>query len=422
MNFKYNVEDIPPKMEMLLYGIQWFAITLPIILVIGNVIGNIFPSTNTVSYIQSLFIMIGIALLLQIKFGHKLPTILGPATVLLIAVLGTMDQGIASINSSVIIGGAFLAIIAFSGALKYFAKLFTTKVIIVILLLIAFTLTPTILDLIITNNGVSSSLNFIFLLVSLFIIFICHKHLKGLWNAIISLFIIIIGTIAYYLIFTPSFSGNFNLSAIALPAIKLQLTIPDIGTVLAFLICFLALSINDIGSIQATSSITKIDNKEKRIKKGVGITGIMNIFSGIIGVIGPVNYSMTPGVIAATKSASRYPLYVTAAILIVLAFSPILIAIISAVPSPVIAVVLIYIMTAQIGASLMMAKENNSFKNMDDGIIVGLPILMATLIAFLPETLLAELPLLLRPILGNSFVMGVMIVLLLEHLIFKSKN
>ncbi|MGL6298984.1 MAG: hypothetical protein ACRC1M_07455 [Methanobacteriaceae archaeon] len=104
-----------------------------------------------------------------------------------------------------------------------------------------------------------------------------------------------------------------------------------------------------------------------------------------------------------------------------IAFSPLLVGIISAVPSPVIAVVLMYIVTAQIGASIMLAKENNSFKTMDDGIIVGLPIIIGTMIAFLPNTLIEQLPLLLRPLLGNSFVMGVIIVLLLEHLIFKKE-
>lgn len=94
MKLKYSLKEKPPKMEMFLYGIQWLIITLPIILIIGNVLGNIFPGINTITYIQSLFIVIGITILLQISFGHKLPTILGPATVLLIAVLATMDHGI----------------------------------------------------------------------------------------------------------------------------------------------------------------------------------------------------------------------------------------------------------------------------------------------------------------------------------------
>lgn len=419
MNLKYNVEEKPKKMEMLLYGIQWLAVTLPIILIIGNVIGNIIPGTNTITYIQGLLIMMGVALLLQISFGHKLPTILGPATVLLIAVLATMDQGMGSINSSLIIGGAVLAIVALSGTLKYIQKLFTSKVIIVILLLIAFTLTPTILNLITVNNGVLSSWNFIFVILGLFLVLIAHKYLKGLWKSTLSLWIMLFGSIIYYLIFNPKNIGNFNLEAIAIPQISLNLGVPDIGIVLAFIICFLALTINDIGSIQAIGSIINVDKIEKRIKNGLCVTGIMNVFSGIVGVIGPVNYSMTPGVIAATGCASRYPLYITGIAFLLIAFSPILVAVISAIPSPIIAVVLIYIMTAQIGAAILLAKENKSFNDMDDGVIVGLPIIVSTIIAFLPNTLTSQMPLLVRPLLGNAFVMGVIFVLVLEHLIFK---
>jgi uracil permease len=419
MNLKYDLEKKPPKKEMLVYGIQWFAISLPIILIIGNVIGNVFPEINTQSYIQNLLLMIGIALLLQIRFGHKLPTVLGPATVLLITVLATMNQGIASINSSLIICGCILAIVAISGALKYIEKLFTSRVIIVILLLIAFTLIPTVLDLIIVNNGVLSSINLMFVLISLLVVLIAHKFFKGLKNSTIPLWIIIFGSMIYYLIFNPTTMGNFNVLSIAAPSIQVNLAVPDIGMILAFLVCFLALTINDIGSIQATSSIIKLDKIEKRIKNGLAVTGIMNALSGIIGVIGPVNYSMTSGIIAATRSASKYPLYITGIALILIAFSPLLVAIISAVPSPVIAIVLIYILTAQIGASISLAKENNSFKNMNDGMIVGLPIIIGTMIAFLPNTLIGELPILIRPLIGNAFVMGVVAVLVLEHLIFK---
>jgi len=422
MNLKYNIGEKPPKMEMFISGIQWLAITLPIILIIGNVIANIFPNINAVIYIQSLFIMVGIAILLQITFGHGLPSIIGPATVLLIAVIATLNQGMGSINSSLIIGGVILAIVAFSGGMKYVEKLFSSKVIIVILALIVFTLIPSILDLTIINNGVLSSINFIFVLVSLFVILIAHKFFKGLWKSAIPLGIMIFGSIFYFLLLNPKIMGNFNVSTIAAPNIQMNLAVPDLGIVLAFLICFLALAINDVGSIQAIGAIVKLDKMEKRIKKGLGITGIMNVFSGIIGVIGPVNYSMTPGIIAATKNASKYPLYITGIALIIIAFSPFLVAVISAVPRPIIAVVLIYIMTAQIGAAIMLAKENNSFKSMDDGIIVGLPIIIGTMIAFLPNTVTTELPLLVRPLLGNAFVMGLVIALFLEHIIFKKKR
>ena len=47
---------------------------------------------------------------------------------------------------------------------------------------------------------------------------------------------------------------------------------------------------------------------------------------------------------------------------------------------------------------------------------------LALVISFAPEQALAELPPLIRPILGNGFVMGTLTVLLLEHVIFKDEK
>lgn len=137
MDLDFNLDEKPPKIENLLFGIQWLAVSIPIILIIGKIVGSVYTNGNTVSYIQTLLILMGIALLLQVKFGHKLPMVIGPATVLLIAILATLNQGFGSINSSIIISGVILTIIAATGLLKYIEKLFTPRVIIVILLLIA---------------------------------------------------------------------------------------------------------------------------------------------------------------------------------------------------------------------------------------------------------------------------------------------
>ena len=47
-----------------------------------------------------------------------------------------------------------------------------------------------------------------------------------------------------------------------------------------------------------------------------------NVLSGLFGVIGPVDYSMSPGVISATGCASRYTLLPAGAGLILCAFFP----------------------------------------------------------------------------------------------------
>jgi len=74
-------------------------------------------------------------------------------------------------------------------------------------------------------------------------------------------------------------------------------------------------------------------------------------------VIGPVNFSLSPGVIAATGCASRFALVPAGIALALMAASPLAIGYLSSIPGPVIGVVLAYVMTAQIAAGLMVGRR-----------------------------------------------------------------
>ncbi|HZK18953.1 MAG TPA: solute carrier family 23 protein, partial [Clostridia bacterium] len=156
---------------------------------------------------------------------------------------------------------------------------------------------------------------------------------------------------------------------------------------------------------------------EKRTRNGIGITGLGNIFAGLFGVVGVVNFSMSPGIIAATGCASRYTLIPAGIGLGLLAFSPIIVASISTIPELVIGSILLYLMSTQIAAGLGLLAENKAIKEFNDGIVVGMPIMLAVIIAFLPADLLATIPPIIRPIAGNGFVMGVILVIVVEHLV-----
>ncbi len=41
MKFKYNLDDTPPFAELLLFGLQWLAIAVPTIIIIGNVVSGL---------------------------------------------------------------------------------------------------------------------------------------------------------------------------------------------------------------------------------------------------------------------------------------------------------------------------------------------------------------------------------------------
>ncbi|MEG3069780.1 MAG: solute carrier family 23 protein [Candidatus Syntrophopropionicum ammoniitolerans] len=287
-------------------------------------------------------------------------------------------------------------------------------------MLIAFTLRPTILNLVTTSEPVPAAINLVFAVLFTLAIFLANGLLKGIWKSTLAIWSMLAGSLIYYLFFKSFGATVGHLRPFSFPGWPAaEIGLPDPGVLVAFLICFLALSINDLGSIQSVGTLLKAGEMEKRITRGVFTTGAGNVLAGFFGVIGPVNFSLSPGVIAATGVASRYALVPAAAGLMVLAFSPLAIGLISSVPAPVIGAILIYIMTAQIAAALLMVMESRAAGSFDDGLIIGLPLMLGTVVAFLPPEIATQLPAGLRPIATNGFVVGVLAVLILEHLVYR---
>ena len=191
----------------------------------------------------------------------------------------------------------------------------------------------------------------------------------------------------------------------------------DWSLVVAFVICYVALLINDIGSIEALGAMLGVEDMEKRLKRGVRITGAMNVVAGAAGVLGPVDYSMSPGVIASTGCASRYALVPATLLLIVVALFPDAIFLLTNIPNPVIGVILLFLMGTQLAASLEMVRSTASVQSFSDALTVGLPLMMAMLFQLMPRGIL---PSVIEPLVGNGFAMGVIMVIIMEHIVNRS--
>jgi xanthine/uracil permease len=85
-------------------------------------------------------------------------------------------------------------------------------------------------------------------------------------------------------------------------------------------------------------------------------------------------------------------------------------------------VVLLYLMSTQIAAGLHMIHATNATPTFKDGVILAIPIMFTTILSFAPTEALSAIPALIRPIVGNGFVMGIILILLLEHLFLKDKK
>ncbi len=426
MDIRYRLDDTPPFGEFVLFSLQWLAISIPGIVVIGKVVGGLHftDPPAQIAYLQKLTFVIGIVLVSQVLWGHRLPLIIGPSTVLLVGMIASAGFDPATIHASIMMGGSLLFLTAVTGLFGRLQRLFTARVVAVVLLLIAFTLMPTVLGLLIPPGSVLpyQSVSFAFLLI--LCMFAGQRYLPPVWKSAIIFFAMIAGACAWVIIFPssglraaprdlPVFAGffhDFSTSVSVAP-----------GVLVSFLFCFLGLSINDLGSIESVSILLKLPDMRRRVNRGIGLTGLANLFSGFFGVIGPVNFSLSPGVILSTGCASRFTLVLTGVLLVLLAFSPAVLGFVESVPPVVIGCILTYLLAFQIAAGLATIGKGEEGSRLKNGVVVGLPVLTGTAVSLLPVRILGTFPLVLRPVIGNGFVIGVLVAFILEHVVYREE-
>jgi xanthine/uracil permease len=425
IRLKYGLNDRPPLIETLLFGFQWLAISIPAIIIVGRVVGALQWSdpADQIVYLQKMSFVMGVSLVCQVLWGHRLPLIMGPSTVLLIGVLASQGFPLDTIYTSVILGGLFLSLTSITGLFGRLQRLFTARVVATVLLLVVFTLAPAIMGLLTgKGTGVSPLARLTFAFVMVFSMFVAQRWMKGVWKSTLIIWFLIVGSIAYTLIFPqPADIRQGIHDEVLLSHFFRHLTVGfsfDPGVLISFFFCYLAVSINDLGSIESLKELLEPPDMARRVNRGITMTGFANILSGFLGVVGPVNFSVSPGVIMSSSCASWFTLIPAAVMFLLLSFSPKVLGIVGRVPTVVIGTVLIYILCFQVAAGLaLLSKKSEEFR-VEDGLIIGLPLILGTLSAFLPETVLKTLPTVLRPLVGNGFVIGVFTSLVLEHLIF----
>lgn len=416
MDFKYKIDDRPALGAMSLYGLQWLMICIPVVLTSTFVA----PEGQTLFFTQKLFALMGITMIVNALWGHRLPLVAGPAAVLLMGVLAAKGQGSGSeaIYPSMAIGGAIIALLAAFGLMRKVQSVFTPRIVVAIVVLISFTMAKPIVGMIFSDTE-HQLLAMTFAVVAVVAMAVANNLLRGVWKSMVVIVAMIVGSIFYYSItgFPKSFVTDSTAPQLFVGGVEL-----DAGVVIAFIFCYVALFINQVGSVQSLGEFTGADGMERRQSRGMVVQGVMNIVSGALGVVGPVDYSLSPGVVASTSCASRYTVIPAAVAMIVLAFIPDAVSVLLTIPQPVMGVVLLYLMATQVAAGLHLMQSSSAVVSFKDGLVLGIPIMFTVILSFAPADALSTIPSLLRPIVGNGFVMGIIIILLLEHLFLKERD
>jgi len=425
-DYIYNLDDRPPLRYALLYGFQWAFIMFPSLIIAATLVAESFPQgeIDKIRFLQFTLLTSGVFTALQTLWGHRFPLLEGPATALMLAFILLAPLGVEAVQGGMIIGGGLLILTVLSRQLDRVSRLFTPNVIGVILMLIALGLLRPLLGFM-TGAGPGHPQGegwtlLISIALVLFMATLSHR-LEGFWKTISILIGMLAGSLLFFFLGRLEWQRVAAASWLSLSA-RWAPSLPEFQwtAAVAFACAYLAVMVNTLGSLQGIAVITDPARLPKAVPRGILVTGAAGIVCGVLGVVGTVSYSMSPGVILANRMASRYAVTYCGLFLFAAAFFPKLAALLSLVPAPVVGAALCVGLGGQVGIGIAtVASQPLSSR---DYFVVGVPVLLGTMVAFLPQTLFDALPGSLQIFVGNSLITGIFLVLVLEHLLLRNKK
>ncbi len=419
----YSIDDRLPLGYALIYGLQWTVIMFPGLIIVAKLSGIALHADleGEVRVFQLMLLTSGLFTSIQSLWGHRYPLLDGPSTALLLTLIVLAPYGIASIQGGLIAGSVILILLVLLGKLEKVIAFATPNVVGVILMLIAFSLLPYLTRIMTGVDGQHPHGDTVTFSVCLALVIVMagFSHwFKGVWKTVALLLGMVVGTAFFSLFGLPDYHDLQAARWVSLPP-EVVPSWPQFSwpAVLAFACTYLAVAVNSLGSLHGIANLTDQERLPTSINRGIFINGAAGICCGLMGVVGMVSYSMSPGVILATRVSSRYATAWCGAILIIAAFVPKLAALLSLVPATVVGAALFVAMGVQVGAGLGIVATGEMTGR--DYFVVGLPVLLGTCVGFLPENMLVTMPVGVQVIFGNGLVIGILLVLLLEHVILR---
>jgi uracil permease len=426
--FFYALDERPPLWRALVYGLQWALLMFPSVTILAAIAVEALqlPADARVAFFQRLFLLSGSATVLQTLAGHRYPIQEGPSTALLLTFVVLAPQGLGVIQGGMLCGGLLLFAIGWLGWMGSLGRYFTPNVVGVILLLIALTLIPHLLPRLLgmspAHPGGEGSV-FAASLLLILLIAILASRLRGFPRTAAIMLGMLAGSLGFWAWGRVDLAPVDAAAWLSLPG-SLWAGMPQLSAsgVLSCLLAYVAVTVNAVGSIHGTAAVVGPEGVAARTDRGLVVTGLAGIAAAGLGVVGTVGFSTSPGVILVTRVASRYALTMCGGILVVAGLVPRLGALLAAVPAAVVGAALCVVLASQVGAAISTITAAGRALAARDYLVVGLPVLLGTVVAAAPPRFFAGLPALLGTIVGNGLVLGILLVLLLEHVLLKASG
>lgn len=431
---KYGLYDKPPIMVTTLTALQWIIVTVSSSVAVPLMIGDVYglQEEEIGRLMQQSLFFIGLASLLQAWIGHRYPIMDGPAGLwwgifIILAQIGT-SIGISpreigqSFQAGLFMAGLLFLALGLFGWVGKLQKWFTPLVSGTYMTLLAISLCSNILTgMLGIGFAHSTEVHLEIALVSVAIVGFVVWLIRV---PFLSSFAVLFGMIGGWL-----FYAVMGWTEPIRPAEQL-ISWPsfffwgeprwDWGVVLTSTLTGFVLLTNLVTSLDVMGKATNTKTTEKQYNRGGIFTGVSHMLSGAAGVVGMIPLSLAAAVIQTSRVASRLPFLLAMAGMMLIGLVPAISHFLAAIPTPVAYAAMFITYTKLLGFGL----QGFASQPLDERTItiVGSSLLAGIGIMFVPAAAWQNIPPLFSFLFGNGLLMGVMVCLILEHVVFPKKG
>ncbi|MER7014398.1 nucleobase:cation symporter-2 family protein [Saccharopolyspora sp. NPDC000359] len=345
----HPVDEVMPPVRMMAYGVQHIAAMYAGVvappLIVGEAMG--LPPVEMTLLIGASLFTAGLATMLQSlgiwKIGARLPFVNGVtfgsvAPMLAIVAQQGQQQSLSVIYGSVLIAGllAFLIAPYFSRMVRFFPPVVNGTVI----TLIGLALMPVGIKWIAGTDSSAPDYaapeKIALGAVTFALVLLFNRFLKGFWNRIALLIGLVVGTLIAWpmgLISTTTFESApvFNLPT----PFALGAPVFDLTATISICIVMLVAMMETTADMVALGEIVDRPADEQTIAAGLRADGAGSALSAVFGGFTCSAFAQNIGLVALTRVRSRYVVATAGGVLVLLGLFPIVGAVVSLVPQPV---------------------------------------------------------------------------------------
>ncbi|MDQ0172444.1 uracil/xanthine transporter [Paenibacillus tundrae] len=417
-----------------LAGLQWLFFLFTNTVVIPITVGATFalPQEKIQFLIQCSFVLTGLACVVQAALGHQRSVMEGQSGlwwgVILSLSAAAPSLGISltelggSLAVGIMISGVITILIGICGLAAPLSKLFTPGVMAVFMFLLGCRLNMIFLEgMLGISSGSSTEATTIqpaiFLLAAAVAVFIAVLSVKA--RPAIGQYALLIGILGGWVLYTLIFGRDSGTSSAGTIDIGwFPLGDPwhglNTGVVMIAIIAGLVNASNTFGALKGTDHIYEQEASAKQYKRSFTISGVLAVLSGLLGLVPYAPYVSSVGFLQQTRIRDRLPFIIGGLLFAGIGLIPVISSALTQLPLSIGSAVLLVTYLRLLGSSLQYFSQIR----MDAANLyrTAAPLFVGVIVMGLPSEYFASLPPLLRPLLGNGLLVGILLALVLDRL------